>query len=117
MTLKKIAKLSGVSIGTVDRVLHGRGRVSKSTELKIKKIIEKHGYKPNIFASHLSSSRLYTFGIMIPNRNQDGKYWAILENGIEKALKELSIYNIKAEYFFFDRHDENSLKKTCLKQK
>jgi LacI family transcriptional regulator len=112
MTLKKIAKLSGVSIGTVDRVLHGRGRVSKSTELKIKKIIEKHGYKPNIFASHLSSSRLYTFGIMIPNRNQDGKYWAILENGIEKALKELSIYNIKAEYFFFDRHDENSLKKT-----
>ncbi len=110
MTLKKIAKMAGVSIGTVDRVIHGRGRVSKETETKIKKIIKAHGYKPNIFASNLSSSRLYVFGVMTPNKNQDGKYWSILVKGIENAQKELSIYNVNVKYFFFDRHDEKSFR-------
>lgn len=32
LTIKQIAAQAGVSIGTVDRVLHKRGRVSKETE-------------------------------------------------------------------------------------
>ena len=36
MTMKKIAEICGVSRGTVDRVLHGRGRVSKETAESIR---------------------------------------------------------------------------------
>ena len=36
-TIKEIAKRANVSIGTVDRVLHNRGRVSKETKEKISK--------------------------------------------------------------------------------
>jgi len=110
MTIKKIAKLAGVSIGTVDRVLHGRGRVSKETELKIKKIIKENGYKPNIFASNLSLSKSYVFGVIMPNKHQDSNYWSITTRGIDSAIEELSIYNISVKYFYFDKHNENSFR-------
>lgn len=110
MTIKKIAKLAGVSIGTVDRVLHRRGRVSKDTEMKINNIIKKFGYKPNFFASNLSLARSYVFSILMPNKHQDSNYWSIPIRGIDHAQKELSIYNINIKYFFFDRHNEISFK-------
>ena len=37
-TIKDIARMAGVSRGTVDRVIHGRGKVSKSTYQKIQLI-------------------------------------------------------------------------------
>jgi len=42
MTVHEIAALAGVSIGTVDRVLHKRGRVSAATKAKIEAIIEQY---------------------------------------------------------------------------
>jgi len=44
MTVKEIAELAGVSIGTVDRVLHSRGRVSRSTRERIETIIKDTGF-------------------------------------------------------------------------
>ena len=37
--LKDIARMANVSIGTVDRVIHNRGRVSKETREKVTKAI------------------------------------------------------------------------------
>ena len=37
VTMKKVAELCGVSRGTVDRVLHGRGRVSDETAANIRR--------------------------------------------------------------------------------
>ena len=53
-TMEDVARLSGVSKGTVDRVLHDRGDVSEKTKQKVLKAIKEVGYKPNIFASILS---------------------------------------------------------------
>ncbi|MDR0598748.1 MAG: helix-turn-helix domain-containing protein, partial [Treponema sp.] len=47
MTVKEIAELAGVSIGTVDRVLHKRGRVSAATRETIEAIIEEYQFTPN----------------------------------------------------------------------
>lgn len=43
MKISEIAKAAGVSVGTVDRVLHNRGRVSKETKANIEKIIKENG--------------------------------------------------------------------------
>ncbi|MGA0444982.1 MAG: LacI family DNA-binding transcriptional regulator, partial [Flavobacteriaceae bacterium] len=51
--IKEIAELAGVSIGTVDRVLHNRSGVSKKTALLILDVIKKTGYKKNNAASRL----------------------------------------------------------------
>ncbi len=52
ITIKDIAKLAGVSVGTVDRVLYNRGSVSEASRTAIEKAIEKMEYKPNIHVSH-----------------------------------------------------------------
>lgn len=108
ITIKEIAKRANVSIGTVDRVLHKRGRVSKETKDKINKIIKQTDYKTNIFARHLKLSKTFHLGVLMPKLSQESHFWEITKRGIDRALKELSIYHIKNEYFFFDRFDEKS---------
>jgi len=110
VTIKKIAKLAGVSIGTVDRVIHSRGRVSLETKKKVNEIIKKHQYKPNFFASNLSLSKSYIFGVLMPITSQDSSYWTMPEKGIQNANNELSIYNIHIKYFYFDKHNDASFK-------
>jgi LacI family transcriptional regulator len=113
MTIKEIALKAGVSIGTVDRVMHKRGRVSQNTIKKVNKIINDADYKPNIFASNLSSSKKYIIGIIMPNEKQDNGYWAIQKSGINQSIKELQIYNLNSIYFTFDKYNVNSFYKVC----
>ncbi len=108
VTIKDIAEKAGFSIGTVDRVLNGRGRVSKKTEEKIKAIIRKTGYRTNIHARNLSMSSIHNFGVIIPQLCQDGGYWDILCKGIDQAVQDLSTFNIHRHYFFFDKYSEQS---------
>jgi LacI family transcriptional regulator len=108
LTIKDIAEKAGFSIGTVDRVLHGRGRVSKKTEDKIKAIIRKTGYKANIHARSLSMSAVHNFGVIIPQPHQDSGYWDILRRGIDQAVRDLATFNINCHYFFFDKYSEES---------
>lgn len=115
MTIKEIAVKAGVSIGTVDRVLHNRGRVSKKTIEKVNLIIKKYGYTPNIFASNLSMSKRYRFGVVMPYIHQDTKYWSIPEKGIVTACKELKRYNVTVEFFLFNKYDPESFQATCGK--
>ncbi|HJA67241.1 MAG TPA: LacI family transcriptional regulator [Candidatus Mediterraneibacter cottocaccae] len=53
-TIKEIAERAGVSIGTVDRVLHNRGMVSEKTREKIMKIVRELNYQPNQTAQGLA---------------------------------------------------------------
>ena len=46
-TMKEIAELSGVSRGTVDRVLNHRGIVNAETERKVLEIAKLLDYQPN----------------------------------------------------------------------
>ena len=48
--IKDIARLAGVSIGTVDRVLHERGEVAEKTREKVKQILKETNYSPNVMA-------------------------------------------------------------------
>ena len=43
VTINDIAMLTGLSKGTVDRVLHNRGEVSKKSYAKVMKVIEDAG--------------------------------------------------------------------------
>ena len=54
MTIKEIAKLCGVSRGTVDRVLNNRGKVKPETEALILQAIAEHGYTKNIVGRALT---------------------------------------------------------------
>ncbi|NLG05168.1 MAG: substrate-binding domain-containing protein [Clostridia bacterium] len=113
VTIKDIAEKSGFSIGTVDRVLHGRGRVSKKTEDKIKAIVRSTGYRANIHARNLSMCSVHNFGVIMPKSGQDSGYWDIMRRGIDQAERDLATFNIHRHYFFFDKYSEESFINSC----
>jgi LacI family transcriptional regulator len=47
VTIKDIARIAGVSRGTVDRVINERGNVAEDVEKKIMKIASELGYEKN----------------------------------------------------------------------
>lgn len=59
--IKDIAKRSGVSVGTVDRVLHNRPNVSEPARKKVEKALAEMNYQPNMYASALAYNKSYTF--------------------------------------------------------
>lgn len=56
MTIKDIARLTGVSTATVSRVLNNQC-VGKKTKARILKIMEKYEYYPNSFARYLGKRK------------------------------------------------------------
>src|ERR1700691_5508157 len=55
--IHQIAELANVSIGTVDRALHGRNGIRESTRRRILEIARQIGYTPNLAARALSTSK------------------------------------------------------------
>jgi LacI family transcriptional regulator len=103
--MKEIARLAGVSIGTVDRVLHRRGRVSAENVVKINAIVAERGYRPNVFASRLSGGTVVrTIVVLVPQPEQDFGYWRLLWTGMERAAKELEPLHVTVRIEGFDRH-------------
>ena len=62
-TIIDVAKLAGVGIGSVSRVINGKGSVSEKTKQKINNAIEALNYKPNNSARSLVSKKFNTIGI------------------------------------------------------
>jgi LacI family transcriptional regulator len=103
LKISEIAQLAGVSIGTVDRVLHNRGRVAPQTKAKIEKIIQESGYHTNIIASNLKKGQSLKIGILIPFLNSEEGYWAKCYKGIKKSINEISAFSVEIETREFDR--------------
>lgn len=103
--------MAGVSIGTVDRVLHGRGRVSAETKAQIEAIVAALGYKPNLFARHLSLNRQYVVKVLLPHATQDSGYWGICRNGVEAGMEELASFGARVLIEEFDRYDTRAFKR------
>jgi LacI family transcriptional regulator len=62
-----IAEIANVSIGTVDRALHGRGGIKEATRQRILEIARQIGYTPNLAARALSIARASArIGVCIP---------------------------------------------------
>lgn len=108
--VKDIAAKAGVSIGTVDRVLHNRGEVKKETREKVMAIVNELGYKPNVLAKSLASKKITKLAIVIPDSSDNNPYWEKPIIGINKAAEELKNYNVEIIYEFFDASNEESYK-------
>lgn len=105
MTIKDIARLAGVSIGTVDRVIYKRGRVSGETKAKVEAVINKYHFTPNPIARNLKRNSAYTFCAIIPRRDQDAGYWGQALGGITRAADEIRLLGVTTEVIEFDRYD------------
>ena len=84
VTINDVAKAAGVSKGTVDRVIHNRGEVSKKSRDKVLKVIEELGYKPNVYASMLASQKKRSIYCVIPEHSS-GDFWSLTAKGLVEA--------------------------------
>jgi LacI family transcriptional regulator len=107
--IKDIAKLVGVSVGTVDRVIHNRGEVSQESYKKIMAVLEKTGYTPNLIARTLGSNKTYRIAALVPDPQQD-EYWALSTAGVDQAIEEWRQYGVHIEPFYFDLYNKESFK-------
>lgn len=99
-----IARMADVSVATVDRVIHNRGKVSEANLARINEVLRQVNYRPNLLARSLAAGRLYLLYIVIP-RFSEGEYWADVDAGIERAAVEAARYNVTVRKFFFDQYD------------
>ncbi|WP_019535874.1 LacI family DNA-binding transcriptional regulator [Paenibacillus ginsengihumi] len=61
-----VAKLAGVSISTVSRVINKSGYVSSKTEMKVNRAMEALGFVPSITAQNLAKHRTMLIGLYFP---------------------------------------------------
>ncbi len=106
--------MAGVSVATVDRVLHNRGKISEKAKKKVLEALENTGYKPNLIASTLGSNKVYKIAAMLPDPALDD-YWNQSGSGIFKATEEWAQYNVRIESFYFNLYDKKSFLQVAQK--
>lgn len=109
LTIKQISELSGVSSGTVDRILHNRGRVSAKAREQVEAVLAREGYKYNIHSSAVSLKKSYVIGVVCPMVISGG-YWKQIRDGISQATEEYSDIDIRIVDFPYNQYDYVSCK-------
>ena len=93
MTIKDIARICGVSRGTVDRVLNNRGKVNPDTEALIRQTMQNMGYTKNIVARALTVKRSSpVIGVILCS--EGNPFFDMVLEGIYDAQKERVDYGV-----------------------
>ncbi len=112
ITIVDVARRSGVSKGTVDRVLHQRGEVSQKSIAKVKKAIKDLGYEPNIYASLLATKKPRKLALLLPVHGS-GDYWDRIEAGFLEGGGNRASMNVETLIFRYDQYDSQSFNSAC----
>ena len=86
MNIYDIAKLSGVSIATVSRVINNSPKVSEKTKKKVWDVMNEYDYTPNVFARGLGLNSVKTVGLVCPDVSD--RYMASAIAYLEKNLRK-----------------------------
>ncbi len=90
-SMKDIARLSGVSISTVSRVISGSIPVDEATRTRVEQAIESTGYKPNLIARSLRVKSTNLIGMLVPEIRTSS--FSILIDYVEESVESLG-YNL-----------------------
>jgi LacI family transcriptional regulator len=109
--IKDIARIAGVSIGTVDRVIHDRGEVSEKTRLKVQRILKETNYSPNVMAQVLKSKKRFHLVSLLPAPTEDNSFWKKHPLGMIRAIEELDPFPVTLSQVTFDMQSEDDFQK------
>lgn len=91
-TQKELAKLAGVSAGTVSNVISGSTNVSERSRQKVLEAIRVLNYQPNLIARSLRTNRTRTLGIIVPDITIP--FFPKIIRGAESAARERGYFLI-----------------------
>ena len=106
-SIKDIAQTLGISIGTVDRALHGRSDVSSTTRARVLKKAGQLGYRPNVAARSLKLNRRLRIGVYFPRAI--ASFFDPLRSGVRAAVSASTGVNVELAFRTFPRLDEGDV--------
>lgn len=86
LTIQDVARLAGVGVGTVSRVLNNHPSVRPATRLKIEEAMRALDYVPNPHARRVAGGRSYTVSVLLPVVATE--FYTRLLDGMEATLAE-----------------------------
>ena len=114
ITINDIARRTGLSKGTVDRVLHNRGEVSRKSYERVMEVIRELGYEPNVYASLLAKGKKHLVAVLIP-ASEPGSFWELAASGIGRGVDPMTAAGVEAVPFPYDQYDIESFRAACAK--
>ena len=114
ITINDIARRTGLSKGTVDRVLHNRGEVSRKSYDRVMEVIRELGYEPNVYASLLAKGKKHLVAVLIP-ASEPGSFWELAASGIGRGVAPVTAAGVEAVPFPYDQYDIESFRAACAK--
>lgn len=109
ITIEELARLCGVSTGTVDRALNDRPGINAETKRRIQEVAERVAYRPHLIARSLASGRSKAVGVVL--LNLDNSFFSQLVSTIERvALDHGYFTNVTLS------HNDVEREKSCLER-
>ena len=112
ITLKDVARIANVSRGTVDRVIHNRGNVSRKSYDDVMRVIKDIGYEPNIYASILAHDKTRVVALLLPDF-RPGAYWDMAARGATLAQEYAKTFHVSIVTLTYDQYDLESFRAAC----
>lgn len=93
-TIKDVARLAGVSVATVSRVMNGHAAVTPETRERIQRVASELRFTPSSAARSLITRRTHTVGALLPTVH--GDFFSELICGIETAARARGLHLLVA---------------------
>ena len=93
-TIKDVARLAGVGVGTASRVVSGKGSVAPATALRVRKAIEALEFRPSHAARSLLSGSSQMIGVYIPLLK--GTFYTPILGAIDTELRSTGRHMVVA---------------------
>jgi LacI family transcriptional regulator len=84
-TIKDVAKLAGVGVGTASRVISGKGSFSEAAAARVEAAARQLGFRPSAIARALSLQSTGTIGVFVPDFK--GPFYGPLLDAIDAELR------------------------------
>jgi LacI family transcriptional regulator len=94
-TIEDVAKLAGVSITTVSRVINKNYPVKAVTRAKVEEAVRELSFVPNSMARGLIKKKTFTIGVVVPSMTN--LFFPEVVRGIEKILRPMGYILFLAE--------------------
>lgn len=106
-SIKGIAVALNLSIGTVDRALHGRRGINEKTRLRVLEKARELGYKPNYAARSLKLNRSLRVGVFLPAEFRI--FFDAIRDGIRAACAASALITVEPVFYRCPRLGEGDV--------
>jgi DNA-binding LacI/PurR family transcriptional regulator len=113
VTVRDVARASGVSISTVSRALTSPGLVAAATRERVTRAAADLGYRPNRAASGLRAGRTGTLGLVVPDL--ENPYFASVTKGVQARARAVG-YGVFVVDVEEEPHQESGETRLLLEQ-